>query len=229
MVMTMNRRVGGTLVLMVILVVASGCATTSSRQEAGRSPARSGGNASAVTTVNGVQVPLPPRRPCIFPSTARDLLGLRADSDAVVDGTVAGSPKIVRGQDLLMSYYSVRVNGVIESRSAVGGALVVGATGGVPNPILPPGRYVLFLTRDISRPDPAARTATFGLVGLGEFPVRNSRVYRECADPSNPGRRVDASGAKQGMSLSSFVPTMIRAVSQPARAPGPGRRTRITG
>ncbi len=218
-----NRGVGGLFVLLVILVIlvaAPGCATTSSGQEAGRSPARSGGTASAVTTVNGVQGLLPPPRPCSFPSTERDLLGLRADSDAVVDGTVAASPKIVSAQDLLMSYYRVRVNGVIEARSAVGGALVVAAAGGVPNPILPPGRYVLFLTRDITRPEPGERTATFGLVGGldGAFPVRNSRVYRECADPANPGRRVVASGAKQGMSLSAFVTTMIKAGAQPARA-----------
>jgi hypothetical protein len=206
----MKSRRGVVTLAAASLLLAAGCSASPRPAPRGTLSPTAGG---------AVANPLPPALPCVFPEKATDLLSLRSQSDAVVIATVSESPQIVETPDGgVQSYYTASVSKVVESRSAVQTTLVVAATGGVPDPILSPGQYVLFLTSDITMSDASTTDLeTYGLVdGLrGAVQIRNGAVHLECPNYADPANRIEASGANAGEALSAFL-SMIESLPMPS-------------
>lgn len=147
--------------------------------------------------------PLP--RSCVFPSP-NDLDPLIAQSDLVIVGSIAAPPQVIHYSytGIPSTRYAIRIGSVVRSRAPLTSAEVtVEVTGGVTEPLLHPGRYVLFLVNAKRRDGLVTYWVAGGLDGA--FALRNGKTYRECANYQSPANRIQASGESQGMPEITFV------------------------
>lgn len=161
--------------------------------------------------------PIPPMRPCRHPDEG-DLERLRASSDAVVLGTIERLPEVLLEEEAVLTKFELAVESYVETRVASTAAtLTIIEPGGVPEPLLPPGRYLLFLaettTRDVRGP---TFTVAEGMAGI--FAVdTDSVVSRSCPNYERPHERIAATGPGANPTLASFERSVVDSI-RPARA-----------
>jgi hypothetical protein len=149
--------------------------------------------------------PEPPTQPCTFPDT-NELASLVAGSDLIAIGVVEGSAQVVHyaGRSSTYTRYTLRVTSVMkQSGTTAPRSILIEELGGVPDPILRPGPYLLFLAES-SGTDGISRYFIYS--GLyGAFPIRAGGVYRQCPNYRSPASPREATGGGQGMAEADFI------------------------
>lgn len=202
------------LPLAVLLAVAVGAVSTAVPAQLER---RSGGATVPDAGGRAEPAPLPPQRPCRHPDEP-ELERLRASSDAVVLGKIEHPPDVLLEEGAVLTKFDLIVERYLETR--VGSAevmLTIVEPGGAPEPLLPPGRYILFLA-ETTRKGTRGTTFTVAEGMAGAFAVKSNRlVSRSCPNYEQPHERILADGPGAMPTLASFERSVVDSV-QPARA-----------
>jgi hypothetical protein len=204
------RRIAG-IGGMIVLALA-GCSDGGSAREPGPGEGTPAGN---------VPGPHPPPIECTFPAEADQLLPLRANSDLVVQVTVASAPEVIPVEadatDGSAERYVLSVVQQFESRSAVNEDAVVVIEPAGAEPLLSEGDYILFLAQ-AGLDEKAGSPAYYIANGLrGTFPIRDGGVALECPNYDDPSNRLIATPPAGGpMAVNEFT-GMLTALPRPDR------------
>lgn len=206
-----NRWLATTGVTLSCLLAVGAALLTSARVDGGTRPALRQGAGPAVSPSPNLSPYIvrpggPPSGPCVFPNST-ELAELRGQSSVVIEGIVA---EVVPNSGNDSSYFPRREVSVTKNLAGPAvTSLQVADTGG-PVPLLPAGRFVLFLKETTI---PGRYYVVNGL--LGAFAIHDGGVDRFCAnynDPANPrpalgnGVAVDSFEAQVQSTVGAAIP-----------------------
>lgn len=189
----------GVVAGVIVLTVATGSACSAGSASSGSRRAAGAGTKARVAT--------PPELPCIFPSQA-EVTALASEADLIVEATVAGRGQILadNGSEFMRTRLTA-VQPLRHRHNFPPSISEVHTTGGAHVPLLPPGRYVLFLRDVHAAPD---GSEDYGVVEgrWGSFPLRGGGANRECNNYATPSSPHQATGPGQGEPVAKLEATI---------------------
>lgn len=169
----------------LLLALVAGCASGNevASRAGGSRPAQQAGATQPAAALTGGPNPKPPIQACELAHVA-DFKALLRDATSVAKGVIPSAGVSTSGEDVATTEYRFQVEKRYFGRD-LPPEIIIRELGGVPQPLLSPGRYVLFLIEN---------DAGYGVAGgfRGRFPVTDDgRLRQECVnydDPASPRR-----------------------------------------